>query len=350
MKLSAFHFEVPDELIALHPHDPRDEARLMVAHRDTGKIEHRMVKDMLEYFEEGDVFVMNDTKVFPARLIGQKEKTGAQIEVFLLRELNVKQKLWDVLVEPARKIRVGNKLFFGDNDLIAEVVDNTTSRGRTIRFLFDGENEELHRMIDKLGKTPIPPYIAEKREVEPRDRDDYQTAIATNVGAVAAPTAGLHFTRELLKRFELLGAEQLRLTLHIGIGTFSPVEVEDLSKHRMDSEYYVIPEGTRELVNNAKNNRKKVLAVGSSSMRAMESAVSASRMLNPAQGWTDKFIYPPYEFQICNSFMTNFHPPKSTLLMMQAAFMGYDFMMEAYTEAVKEKYRFYSYGDAMLIL
>lgn len=350
MKLSAFHFEVPDELIALHPHDPRDEARLMVAHRDTGKIEHRMVKDMLEYFEEGDVFVMNDTKVFPARLIGQKEKTGAQIEVFLLRELNVKQKLWDVLVEPARKIRVGNKLFFGDNDLIAEVVDNTTSRGRTIRFLFDGENEELHRMIDKLGKTPIPPYIAEKREVEPRDRDDYQTAIATNVGAVAAPTAGLHFTRELLKRFELLGAEQLRITLHIGIGTFSPVEVEDLSKHRMDSEYYVIPEATRELVNNAKDNRKKVLAVGSSSMRAMESAVSASRMLNPAEGWTDKFIYPPYEFQICNSFMTNFHPPKSTLLMMQAAFMGYDFMMEAYTEAVKEKYRFYSYGDAMLIL
>ena len=350
MKLSAFHFEVPDELIALHPHDPRDEARLMVAHRDTGKIEHRMVKDMLEYFEEGDVFVMNDTKVFPARLIGQKEKTGAQIEVFLLRELNVKQKLWDVLVEPARKIRVGNKLFFGDNDLVAEVVDNTTSRGRTIRFLFDGENEELHRMIDKLGKTPIPPYIAERREVEPRDRDDYQTAIATNVGAVAAPTAGLHFTRELLKRFELLGAEQLRLTLHIGIGTFSPVEVEDLSKHRMDSEYFVIPEDTREMVNTAKRERRKVLAVGSSSMRAMESAVSASKMLNPAEGWTDKFIYPPYEFQICNSFMTNFHPPKSTLLMMQAAFMGYEFMMEAYEEAVKEKYRFYSYGDAMLIL
>ncbi|MEM6343092.1 MAG: tRNA preQ1(34) S-adenosylmethionine ribosyltransferase-isomerase QueA [Bacteroidota bacterium] len=350
MKLSAFHFEVPDELIALHPHDPRDEARLMVAHRDTGKIEHRMVKDMLEYFEEGDVFVMNDTKVFPARLIGQKEKTGAEIEVFLLRELNSKQKLWDVLVEPARKIRVGNKLFFGDNDLVAEVVDNTTSRGRTIRFLFDGENEELHRMIDKLGKTPIPPYIAEKREVEPRDRDDYQTAIATNVGAVAAPTAGLHFTRELLKRFELLGAEQLRLTLHIGIGTFSPVEVEDLSKHRMDSEYFVIPEETREMVNTAKRERRKVLAVGSSSMRAMESAVSASKMLNPAEGWTDKFIYPPYEFQICNSFMTNFHPPKSTLLMMQAAFMGYEFMMEAYEEAVKEKYRFYSYGDAMLIL
>ncbi|MEL7341786.1 MAG: S-adenosylmethionine:tRNA ribosyltransferase-isomerase, partial [Bacteroidota bacterium] len=265
MKLSAFHFEVPDELIALHPHDPRDEARLMVAHRDTGKIEHRLVKDMLEYFDEGDVFVMNDTKVFPARLIGQKEKTGAQIEVFLLRELNVKQKLWDVLVEPARKIRVGNKLFFGDNDLVAEVVDNTTSRGRTIRFLFDGENEELHRMIDKLGKTPIPPYIAEKREVEPRDRDDYQTVIASSVGAVAAPTAGLHFTRELLKRLELLGVEELRLTLHIGIGTFSPVEVEDLSKHRMDSEYFVIPERTHEMVNTAKKELRKVLAVGSSS-------------------------------------------------------------------------------------
>lgn len=350
MKLSAFHFEVPDELIALHPHDSRDEARLMVAHRDTGKIEHRLVKDMLEYFDEGDVFVMNDTKVFPARLIGQKEKTGAEIEVFLLRELNVKQKLWDVLVEPARKIRVGNKLFFGDNDLVAEVVDNTTSRGRTIRFLFDGENEELHRMIDKLGKTPIPPYIAARREVEPRDRDDYQTVIASSVGAVAAPTAGLHFTRELLKRLELLGVEELRLTLHIGIGTFSPVEVEDLSKHRMDSEYFVIPERTHQMVNDAKRERRKVLAVGSSSMRAMESAVSASKMLNPAEGWTDKFIYPPYEFQICNSFMTNFHPPKSTLLMMQAAFMGYEFMMEAYEEAVKEKYRFYSYGDAMLIV
>lgn len=350
MKLSAFHFDVPESQIALHPHEPRDEARLMVAHRETGKIEHRLVKDILEYFDEHDVMVLNNTKVFPARLVGQKEKTGAQIEVFLLRELNARQKLWDVLVEPARKIRVGNKLFFGNNDLVAEVVDNTTSRGRTIRFLHDGENEDLHRMIDKLGKTPIPPYISEIRDVEPRDRDDYQTVFASEIGAVAAPTAGLHFTRELLKRLELLGVEELFVTLHIGIGTFSPVEVEDLSKHRMDSEYFVINDRTRTMVNEAKKERRKVLAVGSSVMRSMESAVSANRMLNPAEGWTDKFIYPPYEFQIANCFLTNFHPPKSTLLMMKAAFMGYDFMMQAYEEAVKEGYRFYSYGDAMLIL
>ncbi|MEL6633625.1 MAG: tRNA preQ1(34) S-adenosylmethionine ribosyltransferase-isomerase QueA, partial [Bacteroidota bacterium] len=275
-------------------------------------------------------------------------KTGAQIEVFLLRELNAKQKLWDVLVEPARKIRVGNKLFFGENDLVAEVVDNTTSRGRTIRFLFDGENEELHSLIDKLGKTPIPPYIS--REVEPRDRDDYQTVFAKNVGAVAAPTAGLHFTRELLKRFELKGIEESYVTLHIGIGTFNPVEVEDLSKHRMDSEYYIIPDRTKDMVNDAKKGKRNILAVGNSVMRALESSVSASRMLNPADGWTDKFIYPPYEFHIANSFMTNLHRPKSTLLMMVAAFMGYEFMMEAYEEAIKEKYRFYSYGDAMLVL
>ncbi|MEL6134370.1 MAG: tRNA preQ1(34) S-adenosylmethionine ribosyltransferase-isomerase QueA, partial [Bacteroidota bacterium] len=258
------------------------------------------------------------------------------------------QKLWDVLVEPARKIRVGNKLFFGENDLVAEVVDNTTSRGRTIRFLFDGENEELHSLIDKLGKTPIPPYIS--REVEPRDRDDYQTVFAKNVGAVAAPTAGLHFTRELLKRFELKGIEEAYVTLHIGIGTFNPVEVEDLSKHRMDSEYYIIPDRTKDMVNETKKGKRNVLAVGNSVMRALESSVSASKMLNPADGWTDKFIYPPYDFHISNAFLTNLHRPKSTLLMMVAAFMGYEFMMEAYEEAIKEKYRFYSYGDAMLVL
>ena len=350
MKLSAFNFEIPESFTAMHPAKPRDESRLMVAHRDTGEIEHRSFKDILEYFDEGDVMVLNDTKVFPARLIGKKEKTGARIEVFLLRELNVKQKLWDVLVEPARKIRVGNKLFFGDNDLIAEVVDNTTSRGRTIRFLSDQDNSELHRLIDKLGKTPLPPYIQDKREEQNRDRDDYQTVFAQNMGAVAAPTAGLHFTRELLKRFELKGVEQAFLTLHVGIGTFNPVEVEDLSKHRMDSEFFIIPEETRDLVNQAKRNKGRVLATGTSSMRALESAVSASRMLNPAEGWTDKFIYPPYEFHIANTFLTNFHPPKSTLMMMVAAFMGYDFMMSAYEEAMKEKYRFYSYGDAMLIL
>ena len=348
MKLSAFNFEIPDELTAQYLHDPRDESRLLVAHKDTGEIEHKTFRDILEYFDEGDVMVLNDTRVFPARLFGKKEKTGAKIEVFLLRELNVKQKLWDVLVEPARKIRVGNKLFFGENDLVAEVVDNTTSRGRTIRFLFDGENEELHQLIDRLGRTPIPPYI--DREVESRDREDYQTVFAKHEGAVAAPTAGLHFTRELLKRFELKGVEQAFITLHVGIGAFNPVEVEDLSKHRMDSEFFVIPEETREMVNDAKNNKRRVLAVGTSVMRSLESAVSASRMLNPAEGWTDKFIYPPYDFHIANAFLTNFHQPRSTLMMMVAAFLGYDFMMECYEQAVKEKYRFYGYGDAMLII
>lgn len=350
MKLSAFSFDIPEELTALHPSEPRDECKLLVAHRATGKIEHRLFKDILEYFDEGDVLLLNDTQVFPARLIGKKEKTGARIEVFLLRELNAKQKLWDVLVEPARKIRVGNKLFFGDSDLVAEVVDNTTSRGRTIRFLHDGENEELHELINTLGKTPIPPYISERRDVQDRDRQDYQTVFARNVGAVAAPTAGLHFTRELLKRFELKGVEEAFLTLHVGIGTFSPVEVEDLSKHRMDSEYYVIPSRTREMVNEAKRNKHRVLAVGNSVMRAVESSVSANRMLNESEGWTDRFIYPPYDFSIGNAFLTNFHPSKSTLLMMVAAFMGYEFMIECYQEAIKEKYRFYSYGDAMLIL
>ncbi|RMG21111.1 MAG: tRNA preQ1(34) S-adenosylmethionine ribosyltransferase-isomerase QueA [Bacteroidetes bacterium] len=350
MKLSAFNFEIPEELTALHPADPRDSCRLMVAHRDTGKIEHKVFRDILDYFDEGDVMVLNDTKVFPARLVGKKEKTGARIEVFLLRELNIKQKLWDVLVEPARKIRVGNKLFFGEGALVAEVVDNTTSRGRTIRFLFDGPNEELHDLIDKLGRTPIPPYIQAQREVEPADRENYQTVFAKNVGAVAAPTAGLHFTRELLKRFELKGVEQSWITLHVGIGSFNAVEVEDLSKHRMDSEFFIIPEATSKMVNEVKKKKGRVLAVGSSVMRSLESAVSASRMLNPAQGWTDKFIYPPFEFNISNTFLTNFHRPKSTLLMMTAAFMGYDFMMECYAEAVKEKYRFYSYGDALLII
>ena len=348
MKLSAFNFEIPEKLVAMYPASSRDECKLLVCHRETGQIEHRIFKDILEYFEEDDVMVLNDTKVFPARLVGKKEKTGARIEVFLLRELNAKQKLWDVLVEPARKIRVGNKLFFGENDLVAEVVDNTTSRGRTIRFLYDGENEELHQLINSLGVTPIPPYIT--REVEPRDREDYQTVYAKNVGAVAAPAAGLHFTRELLKRFELKGVEQAFITLHIGIGTFNPVEVEDLSKHRMDSEYFIIPEETCDLVNDAKRNKRRILAVGTSCVRSLETSVSASGMLNPANRWTDKFIYPPYEFHICNAFLTNFHPPRSTLMMMAGAFIGYDLMREVYDQAIKEKYRFYGYGDAMLIL
>ncbi len=350
MKLSAFNFNIPSELIAMHQAAPRDNARLMVAHRATGKIEHRQFKDILEYFDEGDVMVMNNTKVFPARLIGKKEKTNAKIEVFLLRELNVKQRLWDVLVEPARKIRVGNKLYFGENDLVAEVVDNTTSRGRTIRFLYEGDNAYLHQLIDQLGRTPLPPYITDHREDVDQDREDYQTVFAKHIGAVAAPNSGLHFTRELLKRFELLGVEQAHLTLHIGIGNFNAVEVEDLSKHRMDSEFFVIPPETVALVNDAKRNKKRVLVVGTSSMRALESSVSASKMLNAAEGWTDRFIYPPFDFNIGNAFLTNFHPPKSTILMMAAAFMGYDFLKECYEQAVKEKYRFYCYGDALLVL
>jgi len=348
MKLSEFGIHIPEELVALHPAEPRDSCRLMVVNRKTKTIEHRMFTDILEYLDEGDVMVLNNTKVFPARLIGNKEKTGANIEVFLLRELNAKHKLWDVLVEPARKIRVGNKLFFGDNDLVAEVVDNTTSRGRTVRFLFDGDTNDLYKLIHTLGKTPIPPYI--RRDVEDRDREDYQTVYAQHIGAVAAPTAGLHFTRELLKRLELKGVEQTQITLHIGIGTFQPVEVEDLSKHRMDSEYYIITPETADMVNEAKRNGKKVLAVGTSVMRALESSVSASRFLNTADNWTDKFIYPPYDFSIANAFLTNFHRPKSTLLMMISAYMDHEFMEHCYQEAIKEKYRFYSYGDSMLIL
>jgi S-adenosylmethionine:tRNA ribosyltransferase-isomerase len=348
MKLSEFSIEIPDSLIAESPADPRDSCRLMVCHTKEKRIEHRNFRDILEYFDEGDVMILNDTKVFPARLLGKKEKTGASIEVFLLRELNKRAKLWDVLVDPARKIRVGNKLFFGDGELVAEVVDNTTSRGRTIRFLFDGEDDDLHKMIDSLGKTPIPPYI--RREVQDTDREDYQTIYARHVGAVAAPTAGLHFTRELLKRLELKGVEQVYLTLHTGLGTFQPVEVEDLSKHRMDSEYYDISEKAAAIVNQAKTDRKRVLAVGTTTMRAIESSVSAGRMLKSQGGWTDRFIYPPYDFSIANCMLTNFHRPKSTLLMMVSAFMGYDFMFKAYEEAIKENYRFYSYGDAMLIL
>lgn len=348
MKLSEFDIEIPERLIANHPANPRDSCKLLVANRATGEIEHRKFYEILDYFDDGDVMVLNDTRVFPARLIGKKEKTGAKIEVFLLRELNPAAKLWDVLVDPARKIRVGNKLFFGDNDLVAEVVDNTTSRGRTIRFLFDGTNEELHQMVDQLGMTPIPPYI--KRKVEDSDRDNYQTVYAKHSGAVAAPTAGLHFSRELLKRFELKGIDQEFLTLHTGLGSFSPVEVEDLSKHRMDSEYYTIDQDLCDRVNRAKDEKREVLAVGTTVMRALESSVSAARTLKPAEGWTDKFIYPPYDFNIATRMLTNFHRPKSTLLMMTAAFAGYEFTLQCYKEAIKKRYKFYSYGDAMLII
>lgn len=349
MKLSEFRFDLPEELIAEYPSESRDEARLMVLHRDTKKIEHLLFKDIINFFDEGDVMIMNDTKVFPARLYGNKEKTGAKIEVFLLRELNRESLLWDVLVDPARKIRIGNKLYFGDDEsVVAEVIDNTTSRGRTLRFLFDGPYEEFKKKITELGETPLPKYI--KRSVEASDEDRYQTIYAKNEGAVAAPTAGLHFSRELLKRLELKGIEFANVTLHIGLGTFRNVEVEDLTKHKMDSEQAIIDEKCVEIVNKAKMNKKRVCAVGTTSMRSIESSVSTDGFLKPYSGWTNKFIFPPYDFSIANCMITNFHTPLSTLLMMVSAFAGHEFMMEAYETAIKEKYNFYSYGDAMLIL
>lgn len=348
MKLSAFKFDLPSNLIAQYPAENRDESRLMVIHRDSGKIEHKVFKDIIDYYDEGDVLVVNNTKVFPARLYGNKEKTGAKIEVFLLRELNKEMYLWDVLVDPARKIRVGNKLYFGDGELVAEVIDNTTSRGRTIRFLYDGEDEDFYKMIDALGETPLPKYI--KRKVEFEDRDRFQTIYAEHVGAVAAPTAGLHFTKQLMKRFEIKGVEIAPVTLHVGLGTFRSVDVEDLTKHKMDSENYWIEEPTEKIVNEALDHKKRVCAVGTTSMRALESSVSASGHLKANSGWTDKFIFPPYEFKICNALVSNFHLPQSTLLMMNCAFGGYDLIMHAYETAVKEKYRFFSYGDAMLII
>src|SRR5690554_3325867 len=348
MKLSQFKFDLPPELLAEHPAQNRDESRLMVVNRKEGTIEHKMFKDIIDYFDEGDVLIMNDTKVFPARLYGNKEKTGAKIEVFLLRELNRENLLWDVLVDPARKIRIGNKLYFGDDDLVAEVIDNTTSRGRTLRFLFDGTHEEFKETITRLGETPIPKYI--KRPVEPEDEERYQTVYATKEGAVAAPTAGLHFSKNLLKRLEIKGVDFAPLTLHVGLGTFRPVEVEDLTKHKMDSEEIEIPESTAEMVNKAKLAKKKVCAVGTTSMRSIETSVSTEGLLKPYKGWTNKFIFPPYEFSIADMMITNFHTPESTLLMMTAAFGGYDLIMKAYKEAIKEKYRFYSYGDAMLII
>jgi S-adenosylmethionine:tRNA ribosyltransferase-isomerase len=351
MKLSAFNFELPEELIAQHPVQNRDESRLMVLNREKRTIEHRQFKDVLEYFDEGDVMVMNNTKVFPARLYGNKEKTGARIEVFLLRELNRESLLWDVLVDPARKIRIGNKLYFTEDDsLVAEVIDNTTSRGRTIRFLFDGSYEEFKEKITSLGETPIPPYIKGLRDVVPEDEDRYQTIYAKVEGAVAAPTAGLHFSRELLKRFEIKGVDFADVTLHIGLGTFRNVEVEDLTKHKMDSEQAFVPQSTADIVNAAKKKKRKICAVGTTTMRSVESAVSTNGELNSYEGWTNKFIFPPYDFSIADALITNFHTPESTLLMMVSAFADYDFIKEAYQVAIKEKYRFFSYGDAMLII
>ena len=349
MKLSHFKFDLPDELLAEYPSEQRDEARLMVLNRKEQTIEHKLFKDLVDYFDEGDMMVFNNTKVFPARLYGNKEKTGARIEVFLLRELNKESRLWDVLVDPARKIRIGNKLFFGENDdLVAEVIDNTTSRGRTLRFLFDGSYDEFRKKLQDLGETPLPKYI--KREVEPSDVERYQTIYAKHEGAVAAPTAGLHFSKHLLKRLEIKGINLTEVTLHVGLGTFQPVEVEDLSKHKMDSEEINIPESAAKAVNKALDAKKRVCAVGTTVMRTMESSMSADYRLKPYQGWTHKFIFPPYDFGIANAMITNFHTPQSTLMMMAAAFAGHDFLKKAYTEAIKEKYNFYSYGDAMLII
>jgi len=349
MKLSHFDFELPEELLAEYPSENRDESRLMVVNRKEGTIEHKYFKDLINYFDEKDVMVLNNTKVFPARLYGNKEKTGARIEVFLLRELNPETRLWDVLVDPARKIRIGNKLYFGDDEtLVAEVIDNTTSRGRTLRFLYDGSYEEFRTKLNELGETPLPKYI--KREVEPEDQERYQTIYAKNEGAVAAPTAGLHFSKHLLKRLEIRGVNFAEVTLHVGLGTFSPVEVEDLSKHKMDSEQAEIQSDAVAVVNNAISEKRRICAVGTTVMRTLESAVSSQNTLNQFNGWTNKFIFPPYDFSIANCMITNFHTPKSTLLMMVSAFAGHDLMKEAYEEAVKEKYKFYSYGDAMLII
>ncbi len=349
MKLSQFNFNLPEELIALHPTENRDESRLMVVDRKTGKFEHKVFKDIIDYFSEEDVLVFNNTKVFPARLYGNKEKTGAKIEVFLLRELNKEQRLWDVLVDPARKIRIGNKLYFGEDDMmVAEVIDNTTSRGRTLRFLYDGSYDEFKKKLYELGETPLPKFI--KRDVEPEDKDRYQTIFAKHEGAVAAPTAGLHFSRELLKRFEIKGIDFAEVTLHVGLGNFRSVDVEDLTKHKMDSEEILIDDKVTKIVNGAKDKRKHVCAVGTTVMRTLESSVSTYGYLKPFEGWTNKFLFPPYEFSVASRMVSNFHLPLSTLLMMVSAFAGYDLLFDAYKNAIKEKYRFGTYGDAMLII
>ena len=349
MKLSQFKFDLPLNLIAQNPTKRREDSRLMVIERATGKIENKHFKDILEYYDDKDVFVVNNTKVFPARMYGRKEKTGAKIEVFLLRELNKTNRLWDVIVDPARKIRVGNKLYFGENDeLVAEVIDNTTSRGRTIRFMWDGTEEEFRTLLHLMGETPLPKYI--KRQPDEEDTERYQTVYAKHEGAVAAPTAGLHFSPELIKRLEIKGVKFAEVTLHTGLGTFRPIEVEDLSKHKMDAEYYHIGEEACKVVNKAKETGHRICSVGTTTMRAMETSFTAQKLLKPSEGWTNHFIHPPYNFNIADSLITNFHLPKTSLLIMACAFAGYDLMMEAYKKAIKDKYRFFSYGDAMLII
>ena len=349
MKLSQFKFNLPADLIAQHPAKNRDESRLMVVNRRDGSIEHRTFKDILDYVNAGDVFVLNNTKVFPARLYGEKEKTGAKIEVMLLRELNHESRLWDVLVDPARKIRIGNKLYFGENDeLVAEVIDNTTSRGRTLRFLFDGTHEEFKKTITDLGNTPLPPEVG--RPVEPEDEENYQTVFAKCEGAVAAPTAGMHFSKSLMKHLELRDVQFAELTLHTGVGNFREIEVEDLTKHKTDSEEMEITQEACDIINAAKAERNKIFAVGTTSLKALETSVTISGQINPYKGWTNKFIFPHYDFNTADALITNFHLPKSSMMMEVAAFAGYELLMKAYKTAVAEKYRFFTYGDAMLIL
>ena len=349
MKLSQYGYDFSPEMLAKYPADNRDESRLMVINRAKGTIEHRIFKDIIEYFDEKDLFVFNDTKVFPARLYGNKEKTGAEIEIFLLRELNRELRLWDVLVDPARKIRIGNKLYFGDDDLlVAEVIDNTTSRGRTLRFLFDGSSEEFKQTLFALGETPLPKWVREK--VEPEDAERYQTIFAEKEGAVAAPTAGMHFSKHLMKRMEIKGIDKTFVTLHVGLGNFRTVDVEDLSKHKMDSEQFFVEEAAAEAVNAAKRQERKVVAIGTTVMRTIETAVSTNGMIKPMEGWTNKFIFAPYEFTVADAMVTNLHLPYSTQLMMVAAFGGYETVMNAYKVAKEEGYRFGTYGDAMLIL
>ena len=349
MKLSEFDTHMPQELIVDQPMENRDESRLMVLHRKTGEIEHKVFKDILHYFDDQDVFIFNDTRVFPAKLYGNKEKTGAKIEVFLLRELNEEHKLWDVLVEPARKIRIGNKLYFGlEDSMVAEVIDNTTSRGRTLRFLYDGPHDEFKQNLFALGHTPLPYYI--KRESEPEDAERYQTIYARNEGAVVAPAAGLHFSRELMKRLEIKGIRDEYITLHIGLGSYRDIDVEDLTKHRMDSEQLEVSEGLTERVNAAQDAGHKICAVGTSVLRALESTVGMNGHIKPFSGWTNKFIFPPYDFSTAHALVTDFHMPYSIMLMITAAFGGYEQVMNAYQVAIKEKYRFGAYGDAMLII
>lgn len=349
MKLSQFVFDLPLNLIAQHPAKIRDESRMMVIDRKTGQIDNRHFKDVIDYFNEKDVFVVNNTKVFPARLFGRKERTGAKIEVFLLRELNKTSKLWDVVVDPARKIRVGNKLYFGDYDeLVAEIIDNTTSRGRTIRFLWDGNDDDFRQMLGTLGETPLPKHI--KRKPDEDDKERYQTVYAKHVGAVAAPTAGFHFSKNLIKRLEVKGIRFAETTLHTGLGTFRPIEVEDLTKNKMDAEYYQVEEEACAMVNKARLGRHRICSVGTTTMRALESSYTAEKLLKPSEGWTNRFIHPPYQFNIADSLITNFHLPKTSLLIMVCAFAGYDLTMEAYKKAIKDKYQFFNYGDAMLVI